>query len=84
MTTLLWDDADIDELLLGSPAQEETKARKAVLQQQWQALHDSAFSKDPARFPPGKLQAGEALCLCSAIASESPAVVWTIRADIHP
>jgi len=51
-TPLLWSDAEIEELLRGSPTQAEARSRAAELRAQWQALHDSTFSKDPQRFSP--------------------------------
>lgn len=57
LTPLLWDDAELADLLAGSPVLEEVSSRKAALKQQWQDLQDRVFSQDPVNFPPSKYQA---------------------------
>mmetsp|Transcript_4662 Transcript_4662/g.11038 ORF Transcript_4662/g.11038 Transcript_4662/m.11038 type:complete len:518 (-) Transcript_4662:222-1775(-) len=51
LTPLLWEDAELDEYLAGSPVLPEAKERRRALEQQWQLLHDQFFSKDPTKFP---------------------------------
>jgi hypothetical protein len=51
---LLWSDRELENLLKGSPVLPEIQNRKSALKQQWQALQESFFTKDPNVFPQGK------------------------------
>lgn len=50
LSPILWDDAQRQELLRGSPALPEAQQRAQAIQQEWQALQDTGL--DPAVFPP--------------------------------
>ena len=49
LTPLLWDKAQVQELLRGSPVAEEALQRRAAIDEEWQALQAQA----PALLPPG-------------------------------
>lgn len=53
MSPILWEDAELQELLQGSPVQEEARTRRQQLQQQWQVLYEKHFAADSSRFDPG-------------------------------
>jgi len=51
LSPILWEEDEIRSLLQGSPVMQEALDRRAALIQQWQALNDAHFSKDPAKYP---------------------------------
>lgn len=51
-TPILWSDAELDNLLTGSPVLEESRSRARDLKRQWQELHDEHFSKDVQKYSP--------------------------------
>lgn len=53
LTPLLWPDADLEALLVGSPVLPEARARRDALRQQWADLAPK-LAADPASFPPGR------------------------------
>ena len=57
MSPLLWSDAELEELMAGSPVLPEARSRKKALADTWAALAPK-LAADPARFPAGRRAAG--------------------------
>eukprot|EP00198_Chlamydomonas_reinhardtii_P007563 XP_001696900.1 rubisco small subunit N-methyltransferase [Chlamydomonas reinhardtii] len=57
LSPLLWSDAELEELMAGSPVLPEARSRKKALADTWAALAPK-LAADPARFPAGRRAAG--------------------------
>jgi hypothetical protein len=71
MSPILWEDAQLQELLQGSPVQAEARTRRQQLQQQWQVLYEKHFAADSSRFDPGAQARRYCVCTSCCVAAVS-------------